>query len=191
MLENYVCKIFVEAITSNHDLLWLITWSISWVGWQIHSLSIHGWFNKINVILVHIWKVFFTLYVTVCTRVMVVNEFWTQRLTVLLFITKVLGTCTWLKKYLMYLMPSKYCEYLYLKILKVLVFDSSTSESTWPQPWSLVSSSCLYKTQPERALAQVCHTRIDALSSDEYQLHLLLHRNSHHSRATYPKWLNH
>ena len=32
---------------------------------------------------------------------------------------------------------------------------------------SLVSSSCLYKTQPERALAQVCHTRID--SPDEYQ----------------------
>ena len=54
-----------------------ITWSISWVGWQIHSLSIHGWFHKINVTLVHIWKVFFTLYVTVCTRVMVVNEFWT------------------------------------------------------------------------------------------------------------------
>ena len=141
MLENYVCKIFVEAITSNHDLLWLITWSISWVGWQIHSLSIQGWFHKINVILVHIWKVFFTLYVTVCTctRVMVVNEFWTQRLRVLLFVTKVLGTCTctWLKKYLMYLMPSKYCEYLYLnlQILKVLVLDSSTSESTWPQPW--------------------------------------------------------
>ena len=138
MLENYVCKIFVKAITSNHDLLWLITWSKSWVGWQIHSLSNHGWFHKINVILVHIWKVFFTSYVTVCTRVMVVNEFWTQRLTVLLFVAKVLGTCTctWLKKYLMYLMPLKYCEYLYLKILKVLVLDSSTSESTWPQPWS-------------------------------------------------------
>ena len=43
------------------------------------------------------------------------------------------------------------------------------------------------KTQPERALAQVCHTRIDALSPDEYQFHLLLHRNSHHSQATYPK----
>ena len=42
---------------------------------------------------------------------------------------------------------------------------------------SLVCSSCLYKTQPERALAQVCHTRIDALSPDEYQFHLLLHRN--------------
>ena len=89
----------------------------------------------------HIWKVFFTLYITVCTRVMVVNEFWTQRLTVLLFVTKVLGTytCTWLKKYLMYLMPSKYWEYLYLylnlQILKVLVLDSSTAESTWPQPW--------------------------------------------------------
>ena len=140
VLEIYVCKIFVEAITSNHDLLWLITWSISWVGWQIHSLSIHGWFHKINVILVHIWKVFFTLYVTVCTKVMVVNEFWTQRLIVLLFVMKVLGTCTctWLKKYLIYLMPSKYCEYLYLylnlQILKVLVLDSSTSESTWPQP---------------------------------------------------------
>ena len=30
---------------------------------------------------------------------------------------------------------------------------------------SLVSSSCLYKTQPERAPVQVCHTRIDALES--------------------------
>ena len=49
---------------------------------------------------------------------------------------------------------------------------------------SLVSSSCLYKTQPERALAQVCHTRIDPLSLDEYQFHLLLHRNPHHSQAT-------
>ena len=27
-----------------------------------------------------------------------------------------------------------------------------------------MSSSCLYKTQPKRVLAQVCHTRIDALS---------------------------
>ena len=52
----------------------------------------------------------------------------------------------------------------------------------------LVSCSCLYKTQPERALAHVCHTRIDVLSPDEYQFHLLLHRNSHHSQATYPKW---
>ena len=141
-------KIFVQAITSNHDLLWLITWSISWVGWQIHSLSIHGWFHKINVILVHIWKVFFTLYVTVCTRVMVVNEFWTQRLTVLLFVTKVLGTCTctWLKKYLIYLMPSKYCEYLYLnlKILEVLVLDSSTSKSTWPQPWCVIKKNWIH-----------------------------------------------
>ena len=56
---------------------------------------------------------------------------------------------------------------------------------------SLVSSSCLYKTQPERALAQVCHTRINVLSPEEYQFHLLLHRKSHHSQATYPKWLNH
>ena len=31
------------------------------------------------------------------------------------------------------------------------------------------------------ALAQVCHDRIDALSPDEYQFHLLPHRNSHHS----------
>ena len=144
MLENYVCKIFIEAITSNHDLLWLITWSISWVGWQIHSLSIHGGFHKINVILVHILKVFFTLYVTVCTRVMVVNEFGT-RLAELLFVTKVLGTCTCTKKYLM---PSKSCEYLYLYIWKVLVLDSSTAESTWPQPW-LVShylSQCWPRT---------------------------------------------
>ena len=105
------------------DLLWLITWSISWVGWQIYRLSIHGCFHKINVILVHIWKVF----------------------TVLLFVTKVLGTCTctWLKKYLMYLMLSKYCEYLYLQIWKVLVLDSSTSESTWPQPCQvLVRCTC-------------------------------------------------
>ena len=53
MLENDVWKISVKnkAIASNHDLLWLITRSISRVGWQIHSLSTHGWFNKINVIL--------------------------------------------------------------------------------------------------------------------------------------------
>ena len=82
----------------------------------------------------------------------VVNEFWTQRLTVLLFVTKVLGTCTctWLKKYLMYLMPSKYCEYLYLylnlQILKVLVLDSSTSESTWPQPWPDVTNIPITRT---------------------------------------------
>ena len=148
MLENYICEIFIEAITSNHDLLWSITWSISWVGWQIHSVSIHGWFYKINVILVHIWKVFFTLYVTIGTRVMVVNAFGT-RLTVLLFVTKVLGTCTctWLKKYLMYLMPSKYCEYLYLylQIWKVLVLDSSTAESTWPQPCNVLKSLWMQK----------------------------------------------
>ena len=41
-----------------------------------------------------------------------------SRLRVLLFVTKVLGTCTWLKKYLMYLTPSKYFEYLYLQIWK-------------------------------------------------------------------------
>ena len=72
-------------------------------------------------------------------------------------------------------------------------FFSMNKPTTWCKSGrvSLVSSSCLYKTQPERALAQVCHTRIDALSPDEYQFHLLLHRNSHHSQATYPKWLNH
>ena len=70
---------------------------------------------------------------------------------------------------------------------------SMNKPTTWCKSGrvSLLSSSCLYKTQPERALAQVCHTRIDALSPDEYQFHLLLHRNSHHSQATYPKWLNH
>ena len=69
---------------------------------------------------------------------------------------------------------------------------SMNKPTTWCKSGqgSIVSSSCLYKTQPERALAQVCHTRIDALSPDEYQFHLLLHRNSHHSQATYPKWLN-
>ena len=61
---------------------------------------------------------------------------------------------------------------------------SMNKPTTWCKSGrvSLVSSSCLYKTQPERALAQVCHTRIDALSPDEYQFHLLLHRNSHHRR---------
>ena len=129
MLENYVCKIFVEVITSNHDLLWLITWSISWVGWQIHSLSIHGWFHKINVILVHIWKVFFTLYilyVTVCTRVMVVTysaivchqSTWYLYLYLIekvLDVIQVLwvlvlvhfkSTCTWLKYFRKYLTPT-------------------------------------------------------------------------------------
>ena len=63
---------------------------------------------------------------------------------------------------------------------------SMNKPTTWCKSGrvSLVSSSCLYKTQPERALAQVCHTRIDALSPDEYQFHLLLHRNSHHSQQT-------
>ena len=67
---------------------------------------------------------------------------------------------------------------------------SMNKPTTWCKSGrvSLVSSSCLYKTQPERALAQVW---IDALSPDEYQFHLLLHQNSHHSQATYPKWLNH
>ena len=70
---------------------------------------------------------------------------------------------------------------------------SMNKPTTWCKSGqvSLVSSSCLYKTQPERALVQVCHTRIYALSPDEYQFHLLLHRNPHHSQATYPKWLNH
>ena len=70
---------------------------------------------------------------------------------------------------------------------------SMNKPTTWCKSGrvSLVSSSCLYKTQPERALAQVCHTRIDALSPDEYQFYSLLHRNSHHSQSTYPKWLNH
>ena len=34
----------------------------------------------------------------------------------------------------------KYSQYLYLclylQVWKVLVLDSSTSESTWPQPWT-------------------------------------------------------
>ena len=62
---------------------------------------------------------------------------------------------------------------------------SMNKPTTWCKSGrvSLVSSSCLYKTQPERALAQVCHTRIDALSPDEDQFHLLLHRNSQHSQA--------
>ena len=48
---------------------------------------------------------------------------------------------------------------------------SMNKPTTWCKSGrvSLVSSNCLYKTQPERALAQVCHTRIDALSLDEYQ----------------------
>ena len=45
-------------------------------------------------------------------------------------------TCAWFKRYLM---SSKYFEYLnlymYLQIWKILVLDSSTSKSTWPQPW--------------------------------------------------------
>ena len=49
---------------------------------------------------------------------------------------------------------------------------------------SLVSSSCLYKTQPERAPAQVCHTRIDALSPDEHQFHLLPHQTDRRTENT-------
>ena len=53
---------------------------------------------------------------------------------------------------------------------------SMNKPTTWCKSGrvSLVSPGCLYKTQPERALAQVCHTRIDALSPDKYQFHLLL-----------------
>ena len=60
------------------------------------------------------------------------------------------------------------------------------------QVWTgkLSELQLLYKTQPERELAQVCHTGIDELSPDKDQFHLSLHRNSHHSQATYPKWLN-
>ena len=41
---------------------------------------------------------------------------------------------------------------------------SMNKPTTWCKSGrvSLVSSSCLYKTQPERVLAQVCHTGIDA-----------------------------
>ena len=41
--------------------------------------------------------------------------------------------------------------------------SSMNKPTTWCKSGrvGLVSSSCLYKTQPERALAQVCHTRID------------------------------
>ena len=45
--------------------------------------------------------------------------------------------------------------------------------------------------QTEGALAQVCYSRIHALSPDEYHFHLVLHWNFHHSQVTYPKWLNH
>ena len=40
---------------------------------------------------------------------------------------------------------------------------SMNKPTTWCKSGrvNLVSSSCLYKTQPERALAQVCHTRTD------------------------------
>ena len=72
-------------------------------------------------------------------------------------------------------------------------YFSMNKPTTWCKSGqvSLVSSSCLYKTQSERALAQIYHIWIGALSPDEYQFHLLLHRNSHNSQATYPKRLNH
>ena len=91
----------------------------------------------------------------------------------------------------------KWIEPIVFQKVPETLFRRTSLSMNKPKTWcksgrvSLVSSSCLYKTQPERALAQVCHTRIDALSPDEYQFHLLLHRNSHHSQATYPKWLNH
>ena len=90
----------------------------------------------------------------------------------------------------------KWKEWLLLQIMDknpTLMSLSMNKPTTWCKSGqvSSVSSSCLYKTQPEGALAQVCHTRIDALSPDEYQFHLLLHRNSHHSQAAYPKSLNH
>ena len=44
---------------------------------------------------------------------------------------------------------------------------SMNKPTTWCKSgWvSLVSSSCLYKTQPERALAQVCHTKDRCIES--------------------------
>ena len=59
-----------------------------------------------------------------------------SRLVVLLFVTKVLGicTCTWLKKYLVYLMPSKHFEYLYLQIWKSTCTWLNYSESAWMTP---------------------------------------------------------
>ena len=82
--------------------------------------------------------------------------------------------------YLMYIPSFKLISLSMLKKIRKIRTDGQTSFSmNKPTTWcksgrvSLVSSSCLYKTQPERALAQVCHTRIDALSPDEYQFHLL------------------
>ena len=70
-----------------------------------------------------------------------------SRLIVLLFVTKVLGTCTcsctWLKKIdvLDAIQVLQIFFELVLANLKStwLLLDSSTSESTWPQPWECTS----------------------------------------------------
>ena len=85
----------------------------------------------------------------------------------LLFVTKVLGTCTctWSKNYLMYLMLSKYCDYLSLylslQVWKVLVLVSSTSESTLSQPWSII-----YRLQYVRITTTGCRLDYELMMKD-------------------------
>ena len=67
----------------------------------------------------------------------------------LLLVTKVsYFTCTWLKKYSMYLMPPRYIEYLSMcaknmkkQKQKKLVLKSSTSKNTWPRLFLQLISS--------------------------------------------------
>ena len=62
-----------------------------------------------------------------------------------LLVTKVLYfTCTWLKKYVMYLTPSTYFEYLSLcvkNMKKKLVLKSSTSKNAWLRLFLQLTSS--------------------------------------------------
>ena len=89
-------------------------------------------------------RYFYLISVIVCYR----KVFFT--LSVLLFVTKVLGTCTWLKKHLMYLMPSKDCKYLnlYLQIWKVLVLDPNPVTHWGQDKMALISQTTFSNAFP-------------------------------------------
>ena len=85
-------------------------------------------------------------------------DLWPQTLTFCMNITFVNGNYSWKFYDTMTGTLWKWCH----KGMSISVNKPTTRyKSGWV---SLVSSSCLYKTQPERALVQVCHTRTEVFS---------------------------